>query len=107
MRSALSVALLAVPRRGASRRTRRSAAWSTAPKFKQAAAFIQADQDRFVRELVTLTEIPAPPFKEQARGEAFMEMLRQQGLSDVEMDAEGNVMGIRRGTGPAGGACWS
>ena len=30
-------------------------------------------------------------------------MLRQHGLSDVEMDAEGNVMGIRRGTGPAGG----
>jgi tripeptide aminopeptidase len=70
--------------------------------FKQAAAFIKSDQDRFVRELVTLTEIPAPPFKEQARAKAFMEMLRQQGLSDVEMDAEGNVMGIRRGTNPGG-----
>ena len=67
------------------------------PKFKQAVAFIQADQDRFVRELIALTEIPAPPFKEQARAKAFMEMLRQQGLSDVEMDAEGNVMGLRRG----------
>jgi tripeptide aminopeptidase len=74
------------------------------PKFKQAVAFIQADQDRFVRELIALTEIPAPPFKEQARAKAFMDMLRQQGLSDVEMDGEGNVMGIRRGTGPAGGA---
>jgi tripeptide aminopeptidase len=73
------------------------------PKFKQAIAFIQSDQDRFVRELITLTEIPAPPFKEQARAKAFMEMLRQQGLSDVEMDGEGNVMGIRRGTGAAGG----
>ncbi|HJY35030.1 MAG TPA: M20/M25/M40 family metallo-hydrolase, partial [Vicinamibacterales bacterium] len=70
--------------------------------FKQAAAFIKSDQDRFVRELVTLTEIPAPPFKEQARAKAFMEMLRQQGLSDVEMDAEGNVTGIRRGTNPGG-----
>jgi len=73
------------------------------PKFKQAVAFIQADQDRFVRELVALTEIPAPPFKEQARAKAFMEMLRQLGLTDVEMDAEGNVMGLRRGTAPAGG----
>jgi acetylornithine deacetylase/succinyl-diaminopimelate desuccinylase-like protein len=73
------------------------------PKFKQAVAFIQADQDRFVRELIALTEIPAPPFKEQARAKAFMEMLRQLGLSDVEMDAEGNVMGLRRGTAPAGG----
>ena len=70
--------------------------------FKQAAAFIKTDQDRFVKELITLTEIPAPPFKEQARARAFMEMLRQQGLSDVEMDAEGNVMGIRRGTNPGG-----
>ena len=69
------------------------------PKFKQAIAFIESDQDRFVRELIALTQIPAPPFKEQARAKAFMEMLRQQGLSDVEMDAEGNVTGIRRGTG--------
>jgi acetylornithine deacetylase/succinyl-diaminopimelate desuccinylase-like protein len=74
------------------------------PKFKQAIAFIESDQDRFVRELIALTEIPSPPFKEQARAKAFMEMLRQQGLSDVEMDAEGNVMGIRRGISskPAG-----
>ena len=69
------------------------------PGFKQAGAFISGDQDRFVRELVTLTEIPAPPFKEQARAKAFMEMLRQQGLADVEMDPEGNVMGLRRGSG--------
>ena len=41
------------------------------PKFKQAIAFIQSDQDRFVRELIALTEIPAPPFKEQARGEGL------------------------------------
>src|SRR5260221_10530415 len=70
------------------------------PKFKQAIAFIESDQDRFVRELIALTQIPAPPFKEQARAQAFMEMLRQQGLSDVEMDAEGNVTGIRRGISP-------
>ena len=69
------------------------------PQFKQAAAFIAGDQDRFVRELIALTEIPAPPFKEDRRARAFMEMLRQHGLADVEMDAEGNVMGLRRGSG--------
>src|SRR5258708_34306075 len=73
------------------------------PKFTQAVAFIQSDQDRFVRELIALTEIPSPPFKEQARGKAFLEMLRREGLSDVEMDAEGNVMGSRRGTGVIAG----
>ena len=71
------------------------------PSFKQAAAFIESDQDRFVRELIALTEIPAPPFKEAARAKAFMTMLQQHGLSDVEMDGEGNVMGIRRGAAGA------
>jgi tripeptide aminopeptidase len=69
--------------------------------FKQAAAFIESDQERFVRELIALTEIPAPPFKEAARAKAFMTMLQQHGLSDVEMDGEGNVMGIRRGAAGA------
>jgi acetylornithine deacetylase/succinyl-diaminopimelate desuccinylase-like protein len=32
-----------------------------------------------------------------------MAKLKAAGLSDVEMDPEGNVMGLRRGTGPAGG----
>jgi acetylornithine deacetylase/succinyl-diaminopimelate desuccinylase-like protein len=73
------------------------------PKFRQATEFIKSDYDRFVRELITLTEIPAPPFKEEARARAFLEMLRQHGLSDVEMDAEGNVMGVRRGTSAAPG----
>src|SRR6478672_1823570 len=72
----------------------------SSPSFKQAAAFMQADQDRFVRELIALTEIPAPPFKEQRRAAAFVEMLRQSGLTAVEMDAEGNAMGLRHGSGP-------
>jgi acetylornithine deacetylase/succinyl-diaminopimelate desuccinylase-like protein len=71
--------------------------------FKQAAGFIAGDHERFVRELITLTEIPAPPFKEQARAAAYLEMLRQSGLSDVEMDAEGSVMGVRRGSGAGPG----
>lgn len=93
--------LVAVPRAQSPDATVR--ALVDGPKFKAAVAFIQADHERFVSELVALTEIPAPPFKEEARAKAFMEMLRRQGLSDVEMDTEGNVMGIRRGTGAAGG----
>jgi acetylornithine deacetylase/succinyl-diaminopimelate desuccinylase-like protein len=73
----------------------------TNAKFKEATAFLERDQDRFVRELITLTEIPAPPFKEKARAAAYLEWLRGLGLSEVEMDAEGNVMGIRWGTGHA------
>jgi acetylornithine deacetylase/succinyl-diaminopimelate desuccinylase-like protein len=68
------------------------------PAFKQATAFLDSDHDRFVRELVTLTEIPAPPFKEQKRAEAVLAMMRDLGLANVEMDAEGNVMGLRKGS---------
>ena len=68
-------------------------------RFQAAKTFIRADHDRFVKELIALTEIPAPPFKEERRARAFLEMLRQHGLSDVERDEEGNVMGLRRGAG--------
>jgi len=59
--------------------------------------FIRGDQDRFVRDLIDLTEIPAPPFKEQARAVAFQKLLAREGLADVEMDGEGNVMGLHPG----------
>jgi acetylornithine deacetylase/succinyl-diaminopimelate desuccinylase-like protein len=72
-------------------------------QFRQAAAFVDSDYERFVRDLVMLNEIPAPPFKEQARAKAYLEMLRAEGLADAEIDAEGNAMGVRRGSGAAGG----
>lgn len=69
------------------------------PAFKTATAFIEKDEPRFVKELIELTEIPAPPFKEERRAKAYLQMMRQTGLTDVEMDAEGNVLGLRRGSG--------
>src|SRR3569833_1121978 len=73
------------------------------PAFRTAVATLDREHERMVGDIVTLTEIPAPPFKEAAKGKAYMAMLKAAGLSDVELDAEGNVMGLRRGTGPAGG----
>jgi acetylornithine deacetylase/succinyl-diaminopimelate desuccinylase-like protein len=60
---------------------------------------LAADQDRFVKELIALTEIPSPPFKEQARAAAFAELLGRSGLTGVETDSEGNVMALRKGAG--------
>ena len=71
--------------------------------FKAALATLDAQHERIVADTITLTEIEAPPFKEEKRARAYMEMLKAHGLTDVEMDAEGNVMGLRRGSGPAGG----
>jgi di/tripeptidase len=68
--------------------------------FRRAMAVLDRDHDRLVSEIITLTEVPAPPFKEAARAKVYLEMLRASGLTDVEQDAEGNVMGLRRGTGP-------
>jgi di/tripeptidase len=68
-------------------------------QFRAAANFIDKDHDRLVREIIQLCEIEAPPFKEARRAKAFLEMLRQHGLTNVETDPEGNVMGLRKGIG--------
>jgi len=49
------------------------------------------------RDLIELTEIPAPPFGEENRARRFAEMLRQAGLSDVTIDDVGNGIGRRPG----------
>lgn len=67
--------------------------------YKIAVATLDADHDRMVEDIVTLTEIPSPPFGEHARAAAYLEMLRAHGLEDVAQDAVGNVMGLRRGAG--------
>ncbi len=69
------------------------------PKFKSMLSALDRDHDRLVSEIVKLTEIAAPPFKEDQRAAAYLEMLRETGLTNVERDAEGNVMGVRRGKG--------
>ena len=69
------------------------------PRLRAAEQFIRSDHDRIVREIITLTEIPAPPFKESARARAFMQMLKAHGLTSVEIDAEGNALGLRKGVG--------
>lgn len=48
--------------------------------------------------LIRITEIPAPPFMEDERAEAFLEMVRALGVSEAYRDEEGNVIGIRPGT---------
>jgi len=58
---------------------------------------IVAIETRSLNDLVELTEIPAPPFGETKRGERFAEMLRSAGLTDVTIDAVGNVIGRRPG----------
>ena len=46
---------------------------------------------------VMLTEIAAPPFMEERRAAKFAELLREAGADSVWIDAEGNVIALRRG----------
>lgn len=67
------------------------------PRVQAALAHIVAIEPQSRRDLIELTEIPAPPFDEQARALRFAEMLRETGLSDVTIDAVGNAVGRRPG----------
>jgi acetylornithine deacetylase/succinyl-diaminopimelate desuccinylase-like protein len=73
---------------------------AASPAFAKARASLSGDWDRVVADLITLTEIAAPPFHEAERAKAFAALLRDHGLADVEIDTEGNAMGLRRGTDP-------
>ena len=42
-------------------------------------------------------EIPAPPFKEEARGQELKRLFEGLGLKDVRIDKAGNVIGVRPG----------
>jgi len=67
--------------------------------FKTAAATLAAEHDRTIADIITLTETAAPPFKEHTRALRWLEMARTHGLDALEVDAEGNVTGLRRGIG--------
>ena len=66
--------------------------------YKAAVQTLSDTHDQTVADIITLTEIASPPFHEAERGKAYLARLKAAGLSDVETDAEGNVMGLRRGT---------
>ena len=71
----------------------------TAPEVARAMQIVDDSKEWCMEELVTLTEIPAPPFGEDERGAALMERFRGLGLTEVWKDSEGNVFGERGGTG--------
>ncbi len=63
------------------------------------AAFSAAlrNEPHFIDEQIRICEIPAPPFKEEARGKEMARLFRELGLKDVRIDKAGNVIGVRRG----------
>jgi acetylornithine deacetylase/succinyl-diaminopimelate desuccinylase-like protein len=78
-----------------------SATSQTAPQNPQLAAALdtlRAGNAWTLAQQASICEIPAPPFKETARAREFQRRLQGLGLTNVRIDAEGNVIAERRGT---------
>src|SRR5207245_1095441 len=71
------------------------------PKVVKAIDDIKADDDSALAEQKRITEIPAPPYKEKVRAEYFLKRFQELGFKDAAIDSEGNVIGLRRGSGGA------
>ena len=69
------------------------------PAVQEAIRHIEDTDARTMEDLRELTQIPAPPFMEEERGLRFLEMVRDAGVDSAWIDEEGNVLGLRRGTG--------
>ena len=59
---------------------------------------IESQRDRTLKDHITLTEIEAPPFKEEKRAARFLEMIRVLKPDSIWMDRVGNVLALRKGT---------
>jgi len=67
--------------------------------YRTAVATIAAEHERTVQDIITLTQIEAPSFQEATRAKAWREMAEAHGLKNLQIDAEGNVTGLRPGVG--------
>src|ERR1051325_2388883 len=74
-----------------------------APQVLRAFGFIEANDSETHDEMIRVCEIPAPPFKEQARAAYLRARFEELGLKRVRTDAEGNVIAERpgRAAGPS------
>lgn len=68
------------------------------PQVEEAFRIIEELEPRTQEDHITITEIPAPPFGEDERAEAYLEMLQEAGVDEAYRDEEGNAIAIRRGT---------
>ncbi len=61
---------------------------------------IQSLEPTTVKELIELTEIPAPPFKENIRAQKMKQLFEVAGADKVWIDSIGNVLALRNGIKP-------
>jgi len=67
-------------------------------QVEEAFGHIKAQMDQTTEDLISLTEVLAPPFMEDERGKVFAKMLEGAGVDSIWTDKVGNVIGLRKGT---------
>ena len=67
-------------------------------KVKAAFEHIVSLETKTLERHIALTEIEAPPFKEEKRATVFAEYYRDLGMDSVWIDSEGNVLGLLLGS---------
>lgn len=67
-------------------------------RVRRAFTHIERTDAVALRDLISLTQIAAPPFKEAERARRYAELLRAAGADSVAIDEIGNVVAVRRGT---------
>jgi len=72
---------------------------ASSESFRGALTRIRSDDPVTIAQQIELTEVPAPPFQEEARGVRFATLLQEAGAADVTTDSEGNVVGWMHGEG--------
>tara|TARA_B100000003_G_scaffold197734_1_gene202008 strand:- start:865 stop:2148 length:1284 start_codon:yes stop_codon:yes gene_type:complete len=66
-------------------------------KVKKSFEYILQQEPFTYENLIKITEIEAPPFKEEKRAIAFKKMIEEVGIDSIWIDIEGNVVGLLRG----------
>lgn len=69
------------------------------PKIQKALDIALKQTDQAMTEQVEICEIPSPTFHEEKRAQEIARRMKAYGLTDVTIDAIGNVVGIRKGSG--------
>jgi tripeptide aminopeptidase len=68
-------------------------------EVRAACDWLRSQESRFAAWQMEVARVAAPPFGEAARGVWLADRFREIGLSDVQVDAVGNVFGMHSGYG--------
>jgi tripeptide aminopeptidase len=71
---------------------------TSSPHVARALRFFETDAESITQEHIRICSIPATPFAEQERAEYLRQKFSDLGLTEVEIDAEGNCLGLIEGS---------